>query len=44
MDNYEWNLGTAPHCGRAEVDYATQERKARPSAELYARICRNNKI
>jgi len=40
MDNFEWAEGYAPRFGLVRVDYATQERQPRPSAELYARIAR----
>ena len=41
MDNYEWALGFAPRFGLAEVDFATQERKPRAVAWIYAEICRS---
>jgi beta-glucosidase len=33
LDNYEWDLGFEPRFGIVEVDYATQERHPRQSAE-----------
>lgn len=42
LDNFEWDKGFWPRFGLVEVDYATQERKIRPSAKVYAAICRNN--
>jgi len=39
MDNFEWHHGYAPRFGLAEVDFDTMERRARPSAELFAQIC-----
>jgi beta-glucosidase len=38
LDNFEWSEGYAPRFGLVEVDYATLERKPRPSAHLYAKI------
>ena len=33
LDNFEWECGFEPRFGLVEVDYATQERRPRPSAE-----------
>lgn len=44
LDNFEWDKGWDPKFGLYEVDLETMERKARPSAEVYAEICRNNQI
>lgn len=44
MDNYEWALGTAKRFGLVEIDYETLERKIRPSAYVYKKICENNAI
>ncbi len=41
MDNFEWHLGTGPKFGLAAVDPGTGARVPRPSAALYARICRD---
>jgi beta-glucosidase len=40
MDNYEWALGFAPRFGLAEVDFATQARRPRAFAQIYAETCR----
>ena len=42
MDNFEWDKGFWPRFGLVEVDYKTFERKIRPSALEYAKICKNN--
>jgi len=44
LDNFEWDLGTTPRFGLAAVDYATQQRRSRPAAELYATICKTNEM
>ncbi|MBI4709078.1 MAG: glycoside hydrolase family 1 protein [Candidatus Portnoybacteria bacterium] len=44
MDNFEWSDGFWPRFGLIEVDYKTLERKIRPSALEYAKICKNNSI
>jgi beta-glucosidase len=44
LDNFEWAEGYGPRFGLYEVDYATQERRARPSAEVYARIARERAV
>lgn len=44
MDNYEWDKGFWPRFGLIEIDYKTLERKIRPSAYLYARICQDNSV
>jgi beta-glucosidase len=40
LDNFEWAEGYGPRFGLVEVDYATLERRPRPSAKLYADIAR----
>lgn len=44
LDNFEWSDGFWPRFGLVEIDYKTLERKIRPSAWEYAKICRTNKI
>jgi len=44
MDNYEWEKGFWPRFGLIEIDYKTLERKIRPSAEVYAKICQENAV
>jgi beta-glucosidase len=44
LDNFEWDKGFWPRFGLVEVDYKTLERKIRPSAWKYAKICKENKL
>lgn len=44
IDNFEWAAGFHPRFGLYEINYQTFERKARPSAQFYADICKNNRI
>ncbi|MFA6285725.1 MAG: glycoside hydrolase family 1 protein [Parcubacteria group bacterium] len=44
LDNFEWDKGFWPRFGLVEVDYKTMERKIRPSAWEYAKICKNNQL
>lgn len=44
LDNFEWDKGFWPRFGLIEVDYKTLERKIRPSAYEYAKICKENKL
>ena len=44
LDNFEWHLGYSPRFGLVEVDYKTFERRIRPSAWEYAKICKENKL
>lgn len=44
LDNYEWALGFEKRFGLVEVNYKTLERKIRPSAYVYKKICENNGI
>jgi beta-glucosidase len=38
IDNFEWLEGFRPRFGLFEVDYATFERRRRPSADLFAQL------
>ncbi len=42
LDNFEWDKGFWPRFGLVEMDYKTMERKIRPSALGYKKICENN--
>ncbi len=44
LDNFEWAEGYWPKFGLYSVDRKTFERKARPSAGVYSKICKNNEI
>lgn len=44
IDNFEWAEGYRPRFGLYEIDYKTFTRRARPSAQFYADICRHNRI
>jgi beta-glucosidase len=44
VDNFEWERGWSQRFGLWELDPATQVRRKRPSADLYAGICRTNGI
>jgi beta-glucosidase len=44
VDNFEWERGWTQRFGLWELDTATQARIRRPSATLYADICRNHGI
>jgi len=43
-DNFEWDRGWSQRFGLIEMDPKTQERKWRPSANLYQEICQSNSI
>lgn len=44
LDNFEWSEGFSPRFGLVEVDYKTMKRTVRPSAHVYAEICRTGKL
>ena len=44
VDNFEWERGWTQRFGLWELDVETQARRRRPSADLYAAICRENGI
>jgi beta-glucosidase len=44
VDNFEWERGWTQRFGLWELDPETQTRRKRPSADLYAEICRENGI
>ena len=44
LDNFEWDKGFWPRFGLIEVDYKTMKRKIRKSAEVYAKICKDNEL
>jgi len=44
VDNFEWERGWTQRFGLWELDVETQARLKRPSADLYAEICRQNGI
>lgn len=44
LDNFEWAEGYWPKFGLYAVDRRTFKRLARPSAKIYADICKNNQV
>ena len=42
VDNFEWERGWTQRFGLWELDVETQKRTKRPSADLYAAICKEN--
>jgi beta-glucosidase len=44
VDNFEWERGWTQRFGLWELDVETQARRKRPSADLFAEICKENGI
>lgn len=44
LDNFEWAHGYGPKFGLFKVDRKTFARTARPSAEVYRKICKENAV
>ncbi|MFH1426751.1 MAG: glycoside hydrolase family 1 protein [Candidatus Kerfeldbacteria bacterium] len=44
LDNFEWDKGFTPRFGLVDVNYNTFKRTPRPSAYVYANICKDNAI
>jgi beta-glucosidase len=44
VDNFEWAEGWAPRFGLLALDRETQTRTIRPSAQVYASVCRSNRL
>ncbi|MDD3296410.1 MAG: family 1 glycosylhydrolase [Candidatus Omnitrophica bacterium] len=44
LDNFEWDKGFGPRFGLIEVDYTNFNRKIKPFAYTYAKICRESEI
>ena len=44
IDNFEWDKGFGPRFGLTEVNYSTFERKLKPFAYTYGKICKENRI
>ncbi len=44
VDNFEWERGWSQRFGLWELDPATQIRRKRPSADLFASICKSNAL
>ena len=42
VDNFEWERGWNQRFGLWELEVETQQRRKRPSADLYAAICHEN--
>jgi len=40
MDNFEWAYGFAPRFGLIGIDYTTQKRTVRASAQKFAQVCK----
>jgi beta-glucosidase len=44
IDNYEWTEGFTKRFGLAAVDFATQRRSLRPSAQVYRHVAATNRL
>ncbi|MCK5289021.1 MAG: family 1 glycosylhydrolase, partial [Candidatus Omnitrophica bacterium] len=44
LDNFEWDQGRKGRFGLIEVDYNTMKRKIRPFANIYGKICIQNRL
>jgi len=44
IDNFEWDYGFSPKFGLIDVNYDTFERRIKPFALTYAKICKENRI
>ncbi|MFA5337931.1 MAG: family 1 glycosylhydrolase [Candidatus Omnitrophota bacterium] len=44
IDNFEWDYGFGPKFGLIDVNYDTFERRIKPFALTYAKICKENRI
>ncbi len=44
VDNFEWERGWTQRFGLWELDLETQERRKRPSADLFSEICHANAL
>ena len=44
VDNFEWERGWTQKYGLWELNLETQSRSKRPSADMFAEICRSNSI
>ena len=44
MDNFEWSFGYTRRFGISYVDYQTQQRTPKLSAEWYAQVIRQNAV
>lgn len=44
LDNFEWAMGYSQRFGLVHVDYATQQRTPKLSAEWYARVIAENRV
>jgi beta-glucosidase len=44
LDNFEWEKGFGPRFGLVAIDYHTLERRIRPSAYVYAYVCKNRSL